>query len=113
MQEGFFVDPANAQEVQHMIVPPSGDAHAPLPFDLLQAVNMASHPGSPGTISNSGTPQQQKIAQAKQTLFAPPPPLTFGARSQRFNPYATSSAKGYYYASPAPAKPPRARRQSF
>lgn len=113
VQEGFFVDAATAQStpVQHMIVPPTGETHAPLPYDLLQAVTMASNSGSPGTASNSGTPA--KIAAATKQPSGPAPPLTFGARSQRFNPYASSSAKGYYYASPAPPRAPRLRRQSF
>lgn len=105
-----------------MIVPPDGEVqgitHAPLPFNLLEAVNMANHPTAP---ANGATASAQPAKNGSASKFVAPkaaastaiPPLTFGARSQRFNPYANSSAKGYYYASPAPPRAPRVRRQSF
>ena len=104
-----------------MIVPPDGEVqgltHAPVPFDLLEAVNVANHPTS-ATNGTTAPAQQAKNgsvnkAVASKATAAAIPPLTFGARSQRFNPYANSSAKGYYYASPAPPRAPRVRRQSF
>ena len=102
-----------------MIVPPNGEVqglkHAPLPSDLLEAVNAASHTSPNGPQQQQGKNRSpNKVGLTRQTTAAvPPPPLTFGARNQRFNPYANSSAKGYYYASPAPPKAPRVRRQSF